>query len=407
MEGLNQALQAGTAWTRLDAIWLSIEQEPGDRNWNPIFEQDLRNIVSANIEPVIIIGGTPGWALNEKYPCGVVAEAKLPELGAFVYDLVKRYSQSPYNVRYWELWNEPDAAGMLGCWGDPDDKQYYGGAYYGEMLKAVYPQIKAADPGAQVLVGGLLLDCDPDNPPVGKDCTPAKFLNGILASGGGPYFDGVSFHAYDYYSGQGSYSNPNWHSSSSTTGPVSIAKARYLKGVMAQYGYEGKYLMNTETAVFWGDNVMSPPCASNAPADIEATKVNYLIHSYAVAVAEGWRANIWFSSVGVRCSGLLNSDLSPKAAYYAYQFARQELGEAIFERQIGDYEQVMGYEYKIPGKKLWVLWSLDGQAHTIVLPGQPLAVNRIGVDGKPVRENNNSYVVVNKSPLFMEFSQGK
>jgi hypothetical protein len=51
-----------------------------------------------------------------------------------------------------------------------------------------------------------------------------------------------------------------------------------------------------------------------------------------------------------------------------------------------------------------VLWSLDGQAHTIVLPGQPLAVNRIGVDGKPVRENNNLTVIIDSSTLFIELN---
>jgi hypothetical protein len=39
----------------------------------------------------------------------------------------------------------------------------FGGEYYGNMLKIVYPAIKSADPQAQVLVGGLLLDCDPVN----------------------------------------------------------------------------------------------------------------------------------------------------------------------------------------------------------------------------------------------------
>ena len=71
------------------------------------------------------------------------------------------------------------------------------------MLKVAYPQIKAADPQAQVLVGGLLLDCDP-RPGAGCSLTaqnaiPPKFLEGILRNNGGPYFDGVSFHAYDFY----------------------------------------------------------------------------------------------------------------------------------------------------------------------------------------------------------------
>jgi hypothetical protein len=403
--GLPQIAQAGTDWTRIGLIWQAIEPSPGDRFWNTELEQGLIRAKSLGVEPIMLIEGTPKWALKSGFKCGAVAEDKFPALGQFAYDLVKRYSAPPYNVRYWEVWNEPDAAGILGCWGDPSDTQYYGGYYYGQMLQAVYPRMKEADPGAQVLVGGLLLDCDPVNPPAGRTCVESKFLNGILESGAGPYFDGVSFHAYDFYYGKGTYGNGNWHSSSSTTGPVSIAKSNYLKSVLSEYGYGEKYLLNTETAVFWGGNVMDPPCL--APQDlvpnIEATKVYYVVQSYAVAVAEGWRANVWYSAFGVRCSGLLNSNLSPKAGYYAYQFTQQKLGEALFVRQISEYGGVMGYEYETPAGKLWVVWALDGQAHILNLPELPLEVNRVGEDGQAVKELNTLSIILEDSPLFIEF----
>jgi hypothetical protein len=164
--------------------------------------------------------------------------------------------------------------------------------------------------------------------------------------------------------------------------------------------------MNTETAVLWGwDWTNQLPCDPSAPPDVEVTKVYYVIHSYAVAVAEGWKANVWYSALGYRCTGLLNSDLSPKPAYYAYQFAQQKLGRAVFVRQITEYPQVMGYEYEIPGKKLWVLWSLDGQAHPLSLPGLPLVVNRVGEDGHAVQEPNDLTLMIDISPRFIEFSK--
>ena len=104
----------------------------------------------------------------------------------------------------------------FGCWGDLDDP-YYGGRYYSEMLKVAYPTIITADPNAQVMVGGLLLECDPVNPPEVtsgsgelKDCTSDKFLEGILENDGGEYFDGVSVHAYDFYFAElGKFANSN------------------------------------------------------------------------------------------------------------------------------------------------------------------------------------------------------
>ena len=160
-------------------------------------------------------------------------------------EAVTRYSKPPYNVKYWELGNEPDVDpanmppnAVYGCWGNINDP-YYGGGYYAELLKAIYPRIKVADPDAQVLIGGLLLDCDPTNPPIDantglpRNCTPSRFLEGILLNGGGEFFDSVSFHAYDYYgSNLGEYSNANWHSSWNTTGPVLTAKVNYLRKLL-------------------------------------------------------------------------------------------------------------------------------------------------------------------------------
>src|SRR4030043_1562886 len=267
--------------------------------------------------------------------------------------------------------------------------------------------MKAAYPNGRVLVGGLFLDCNPDNPPVGTaTCPEGMFLRGILASGSGSFFDGVSFHAYDYYYGKGIYGNANWYSSSSTTGPVSIGKANYIKSVLAQKGYSEKYLMNTETAVFWGPYKLAVCDAlEEEKPSIELTKVNYVIHSYAVAVAEGWRVNVWYSAFGVRCSGLLNPDLSPKAGYYAYQFARQKFNGAVFVREISEYDGVMGYEYEAPGRRLWVVWSLDGQPHNVILPGVPIEVNMIGEDGVAGREANNLTLTIDLSPRFVEFGR--
>ena len=163
----------------------------------------------------MIIFGTPEWA--QKTPgayCGPIKQEELDTFANFVYDVVNRYSKHPYNIKYWEIWDEPDVGYFgqpetepFGCWGDTND-DYYGGGYFAEMLKVVYPSIKSVDADAKVILGGLLLDCDPRPRPDGSYCAqlnpphderPPKFFEGILMNGGGNYFDGVTFHAYDYY----------------------------------------------------------------------------------------------------------------------------------------------------------------------------------------------------------------
>jgi hypothetical protein len=267
------------------------------------------------------------------------------------------------------------------------------------MLKAVYPQIKAADPQAQVLVGGLLLDCDPRPGAgcavVGHDPKPPIFLEGILRNNGGPYFDGVSFHAYDYYQGHsGPYSNANWQSAWNTTGPVLIAKAQFIQSLLSQYGVSGKFLMNTELAI------LCDFCSSN-DSTFETTKAYYVAQAYAAAIAQGLRANLWFSLLGWNNSGLLNADLSPRLAYTAFQFSRNELRDATFVREITTYAGVKGYEYNRGDRRIWVLWSLDGISH----PVKPSPAPLVACDTQGACITNPTLPIsVTLDPLYLEFN---
>ena len=405
--GLDMMAAANMSWTRRNGVlWSSVESTEGTYDWTALasLESELQDASSKGIQVILIVRSTPQWArkIAGTGPyCGPIHPDKLAAFGNFMRDLVARYSVPPYNVKYWELWNEPDISAsssdlVFGCWGDQGET-YYGGEYYADMLKAAYPQIKAADPQAQVLIGGLLLDCDP-RPGAGcevikKDPKPAKFLEGILRNNGGPYFDGVSFHGYDYYSSQlGKYSNSNWQSAWNTTGPVLIAKARFIQSMLSQYGVSGKFLINTESAI------LCDAC-SNDPT-FENTKANYVAQAYAAAIAQGLRANIWYSVLGWRNSNLLNSNLSPRPAYTALQFSRSELRDAIWVRDVTEYTGVKGYEFQRSDRRIWVLWSLDGSTHSVSLPGVPLAAwDALGNSVSLATSMN-----VSLNPLYLEWT---
>ncbi|RMF45718.1 MAG: hypothetical protein D6755_07625, partial [Anaerolineae bacterium] len=177
------AVDARVSWIRIPAFyWHKIEPNApvnGQHtyDWSSVPESSLRNIAANHMYAIATVRSTPLWAQSvPNVYCSSVTQEHLADFAAFMQAVVTRYSQPPYNVHYWELGNEPDIdpgivpfkdSGIMGCWGDASDP-YYGGGYYAEMLKVVYPAIKAADPQAQVLIGGLLLDCDPADP----DCTP-------------------------------------------------------------------------------------------------------------------------------------------------------------------------------------------------------------------------------------------
>ena len=276
--GLNQMVDANMSWTRRNAVvWSSIEKSEGVYDWSAMagLETELRNASSSGIQVILIVRSTPQWARKHAGSgptCGPMAENKMGAFGNFMQQLVARYSVAPYNVKYWEMWNEQDAPEQLveniwGCWGDTGDA-YNGGGYYAKMLKAAYPKIKAADGQAQVVFGGLLLDCDPRKTGTGG-CANAQaaiapmFLEGALKDGAGPYFDGLSFHGYDYYdyvdwnnpAALGKYGNGGWQSAWNTTGPVTVAKVEFIKSMLTKYSATGKFLMNTEVALICGDGL--------------------------------------------------------------------------------------------------------------------------------------------------------
>lgn len=406
--------ESGATWVRFDNFhWDKIEPERADPavyHWEAVDEAGLLNAAQAGMSIIGMILLTPEWA--QKYPgvaCGPVAQAEFGRFAQFVGAAVARYSAPPYHVKVWEIGNEPDILhGIVdpnsgyGCWGEPDDT-YLGGGYYGEMLKTVYPAVKAADPQSQVLVGGLLLDCDPVNPPETspgsgkkKDCTSSRFLEGILKDGAGNSFDGVSFHAYEYYGGKpGVFGNGNWNSGWNTSGPVLVAKSRFIKDLLASNGATGKTLFNTEVAILCLPED-SPACAKD---DFVKTKAYYAAESNAAALAEGLTANVWYHLEGWRGSNLVDASLQPNLAFQAESFSAHELRGAVFVKEITEFQGVKGIEFTRQGSQVWILWSIDGAAHPLALPSAPAAVYDFSGQTLP----SGTDMTVDLAPVYVEF----
>jgi hypothetical protein len=408
--------QTGLTWIRRNALdWAVVEPVEGERNWGDVesLDQQLERISSNGMQAILIIRDTPEWArIIPTHPCGRIMPDKLAAFTSFMHDAVVRYSAAPYNVKYWEIWNEPDVDSNgaspdapFGCWGDGFDTSYFGGGYYADMLKVVYPEIKAVNPELQVLVGGLLLDCDPVRPPetsLGsgkfKDCTPARYLEGILANGGGDYFDGISFHAYDYYYGAlGHYSNGNWHSAWDSTGPVLIVKVRYIRSLLAAFGYSNKYIMNTENALLCSGGGQGSDCFTE---EFSETKAYYLVQSYTAARAEGLVANIWYDLYGWRGSGLVDEDGQPLPAYRALVFNTQELDQVVYRGEVTNYPGVRGYEFQRSDKIIMILWSADGESHLVALPEIPTVV----YDPYGITMTASQELEITLTPIYLEWS---
>lgn len=349
-EALQYAQKASPKWTRAgDVVWADIEPvRGGGYRWEALAAVDanVQRLRAAGIEPTLIVQQTPSWA--QRVPgrrCSPMRPEYIGDFARFLQALVTRYSGGASEVRYWEIWNEPDFrpgwvtdAQGVGCWADPA-LPYNGGAYYGQVLKQVYPAIKSANPGA-VVVGGALAYFWPD------DTASRQFLSGILASGAGNSLDALSFHAYGEWG----------------AGDLLINKTARIRQVLGSYGLATKPLIATEIAA---------TCYSdtNCPPDFLQRQANYAARIYAEAIALDLKGAFWYTLAngmpGFASSHLIddqNGGLTPRPAYYAFLNSALLLqgvryaGPPVQEPGPDQIDKVQVLVFQKPRSTLYVLW---------------------------------------------------
>ncbi|MEW5870919.1 MAG: hypothetical protein AB1894_16720 [Chloroflexota bacterium] len=419
-----KAQSANMRWLRLSVFqWDDIqpvESAPGDPpvyHWEYVQNAALQAAAARGFTIIATIRFAPAWARKiPEYSCGPVAEAQLDAFAEFVQTAVSIYSAPPYNIKYWEIGNEPDVDPYVasfvpntdydyGCWGDNSD-DYYGGEYYAKMLERVYPLVKAADPASQVLVGGLLTDCDPTYtyPPPGRDCKSSKFLEGILrynSNQGYLYFDMLSFHGYaSYFRGKIFDENQVTANPWGHRGGLVLGKADFLRQVLSSYSAD-KPLLHTEGALncpaYWTNNYS---CNPQPGTDYYEAQADYVVWLYVRDWAIDIPGVIWFTveESGWHNSGLLNPDTTTRPAHAAYRFLSQELAGAHYVGTIGNYPELRTYAFGKTRKRIWVMWAPDQIDHTITLPANVLVV--YDKYGNPVIPSAGQITV--NSPVYVE-----
>jgi hypothetical protein len=235
---LGRISESGAGWVRVFLTWELIEPAettPPSYDWASS-DRAIRLLRERGVQPLVNIVDPPTWAA---FPtCGPFrTEATRDRWLAFVRAAVERYSQPPYAVRYWMLYNEPDfrikdpndkfgGGWGGGCWGNHS-------ADYGAMLRATYPVIKAADPAAIVVLGPLAADgCEPS-----FNCS---FLREILdpsQGNAGGSFDVAAFNYFPFY-------RRNWEQ----FGTSLLGKAEGIRRTMAEFGVS-KPVLVAETGI--------------------------------------------------------------------------------------------------------------------------------------------------------------
>lgn len=224
---------AGVQAVRLPIRWITIEPERGKWDFTKV-DQLARALRDARIELLPILMSVPPWASGinpaevKGFPDTFPAK-RVEDWQEYVRQVVMRYHKQ---VRYWEIWNEEN--------GEDFYKPLPNAGEYVGILKAAYETIRAVDPKAQVVLGGLQMNGVIPNP-----WSPVKvenFLQKVYDAGGKPYFDVVNIHPYVL--------------ATKEQGPAYAAKlVRDTILVMGKNGDKQKPLWITETGLGTGNGV--------------------------------------------------------------------------------------------------------------------------------------------------------
>ena len=391
---------SGAKLLRSHVSWASLEPantDPSHYSW-ATYDSIFSRIAQAGLSPVLVIDKCPAWACP--FMRGPVNQANQPDYTEFINALVSRYSAAPYNVHFWELFDEPDsAAGPNGQWS-------YGNhaADYVQALSVLYNAVKTINPEAVVMNGGLAYDY----PTIFRP----EFLGEMLAAGGAQYMDALNFHYFRI-------NGPGW----ATIGD----KAAEIRRIMAANGASDLPLVCSST----GES-----SANIAPWDSSETQQSrYLVKVNAQAAAAGIKSTIWYLAQDFDClpasgcpvgwevwarHGLARSDGTPKLAHQAMQVFAQEIGSGAYLRTIGPESglssSMEGYSFggSSQGRpQVSVVWSNSSTASNMAVPATQAGnfIRAVSITGEPVAtvpgSGGTMMVPVGADPVYLEWRSSR
>jgi hypothetical protein len=281
---------AGVRSVRIDLGWRSIEpQRHRLSSWYVRLADRCVNLVRAKgMDVLATVLWTPGWANRG-------GGASAPPRRAADFARIARWAARHFRGRVlaWEIWNEPN------------DRSFWRGSAkrYARLLRAAYPAVKAGDPNALVVFGGLMHNDD-------------RFLAQAYASGARGAFDVMATHPYQ---GDAVPETPDGGADSWL-----IAHVPAVHDLMARHGDGGKPIWFTEFG--WSMHSNWPDMEAWQRGVTPEEQAAYLGRAVAlVRLSYPYVERVFWYKDAARGDeseiysgyGLLNADLSTRPAYDA------------------------------------------------------------------------------------------
>ncbi|HVC35525.1 MAG TPA: hypothetical protein VNL16_18605 [Chloroflexota bacterium] len=394
-----KATELGIGWDRFPMYWSSMQTTAGGAIDFTAADATVNADLAHGLNVQAILVGAPSWATSS----GTI---DLNAWSSFVNQTVTHYNGK---IHYWEMWNEPDllnaqGQGQYWTWGVP--------AYY-QLVKTGYLAVKAADPSATVLLGGLAF------PYNNQDFFP-QFLAQVTADPSAAanhgYFDVLPFHSYDrvmrtYQLPLGYFGSPSF--------------AGFLP-LLRKAGLSPQIWINELGVPIW-DYQSGQSAPGRSTQDEQAS---YIVESLADGLAAGIQKFFVFqlyddgagavdpkSNLPAEFFGLIANDGTQRLSYAAYAsaislFSGAQAVTHLNGQRGSNFSNHKGVEavtlYGTARGKVTVLWNDDpGNPITVAIPtndasatildklghtvGQVNAVNGVDTVTLPAATNNNNF----------------
>ncbi len=291
----------GFKWVKHIFSWRDLEQiQKGHYDWYTA--DTIINLANRRgLKILARLDRQPFWAQEDG---GAVKLDSAPpknysDFGDFCYVFASRYKGK---IGAYQVWNEPNLARE---WGNRPPNP----AEYVRLLSYCYAGIKAANPDAIVISAGLA--------PTGTDNDEAmpddKFVRGMYAAGGAPYFDVLGVNAPGYF-------NPPERSPEDAEKDPQL-KARWvtfrhvedIRQIMVTNGDADKQIAILEMG--WTTDQVNPTYSWYAVT--EEQQADYLVRAYQ------WAKQNWQPWVGLMsCIYIAEYSWSEKDEQYWYAITR-------------------------------------------------------------------------------------
>ncbi len=333
---LNLIQEMGATTIRDEVYWKQVEHSKGSYAIPSVDEIWVNAAVAKGLKPLITLDyGNPLYDNGDKpiSPAAIEAYANYAEFVA---------TQFKGRVTMYEIWNEWDLTTGNTTKGTPQS--------YVNLLKVVYPKLKAVDPNIEVIGGGI-----------SAGAILSTWFTQMLDAGALKSADAISIHEYIF------------HSTGANRSPETlIGKLAGVEATLKSRNSNQDYpLYLTETG--WPTNTGTAGTTEQEAGDFNAETA--LLSSSVPGLKGIWWYD--FQDDGSVASstednfGLVHVNLSPKPGFYALMDGKNWMAGAKFIARISTSDPAVdGVKFLLPdGREGIALWRMGAGSSSVEVSG--------------------------------------